>query len=349
MGKGRTRSVSAEVGGIARLTGESVDRADGGLYVPRRMGSGLLLGIDGGGSKTRALVADRAGTVLGEGLATSSNYHSVGFEQATLALKSAINDALAQAGASSSDVAAACFGLAGVGRHAAERAQFEDWIAAEGIAPKSSIVNDAELVFAAIADVGWGVAVICGTGSVCIGRGPNGESARSGGWGYLVGDEGSGFNIAVRAIRLATQTVDGRANADGLFRAALDYWNVDGADEMVAKVYNSDTTVGDIADFSRHVLALAERGDRHAHRLLTDAARALGHMIEAVIDKLGLVRPPVAFGGGLLCSSQVLRQTVVDRVSRELGEIRLADNPALGAIALARRLLDDSPGSRAAG
>jgi N-acetylglucosamine kinase-like BadF-type ATPase len=305
--------------------------------------SGLLLGIDGGGSKTRALVTDRAGVVLGEAVATSSNYHAVGFDKATLAIRTAIDGALAQAGGATTDVVAACFGLAGVGRHPAEREMFQKWVQAEGLAPRSVIVNDAELVLAAIPDGDCGVAVICGTGSVCIGRGPDGEIARAGGWGYLVGDEGSGFNIAVRAIRLATQTVDGRADADGLFRAALDYWKIDSADGMVAKVYSHDTTVGDIADFSRHVLALAERGDPHAHRLLTDAARALGHMIEAVIDKLGLVRPAVAFGGGLLCSSRLLRTAVVERVGRDLGEARLADKPAIGAITLALRLLERGP------
>src|SRR4029453_12414402 len=77
---------------------------------------------------------------------------------------------------------------------------------------------------AAGAPEGWGVALIAGTGSFCWGRDAAGRSARVGGWGFLLGDEGSGYDLAVQALRLATQTADGRAEAHAILRAILDHW-----------------------------------------------------------------------------------------------------------------------------
>jgi N-acetylglucosamine kinase-like BadF-type ATPase len=299
----------------------------------------LLLGIDGGGSKTRALITDRGGAVLGEGLSTSSNYHRVGFDGATEVLKTAIAAAFAQAGIAPVPFAAATFGLAGVDR-AADRELFTRWLEGEQLAARYSIVNDAQLVLAAGAPEGWGVALICGTGSICYGASQSGAIARAGGWGYLVGDEGSGYNIGVRAIQLATQTADGRSFAHKLLEVVLDYWKIDRAEDLVSCIYDSDTTLARIAGLASPVLALADAGDPYARRLLDGAAAALAHHLDVVVKKLALERPPIALAGGLLCVSAALRAAVVGRASVPIGEVYVIENPALGAIALARRLAE---------
>jgi N-acetylglucosamine kinase-like BadF-type ATPase len=304
----------------------------------------LLLGIDGGGSKTRALITDRTGAPLGEGISTSSNYHRVGFDGATSAIKAAIAAAFEHARLTPARCAAATFGLAGVDRPA-DRELYMRWLDSEQLAARYSIVNDAQIVLAAGAPEGWGVALICGTGSMCYGRSQSGEVTRTGGWGYLVGDEGSGYNIAVRAIQLSTQTADGRSFAHKLLEVVLDYWKIERAEDLVSCIYDSETTLAKIAGLAPGVLALADTGDPYARRLLDGAAAALAHHLDVVVKKLALERPPVALAGGLLSVSAALRDAVVARASVALGEVHVVESPVLGAIALARRLAETTDAS----
>ena len=300
----------------------------------------LLLGIDGGGSKTRALIADREGKVLGVGSAGSSNYQAVGFDEATRGLHQAIAGALESAGLSpETPFAAACFGLAGAGRPA-DHARFSAWVVEQRLAPRHRIVNDAELLLAAGTPGGWGIALIGGTGSICYGSAPDGRTARAGGWGYLLGDEGSGYAIALDALRLATQTADGRAEAHALLQAILRHWALDEPSRFIPYVYRPTVTRADIAALARPLIDLAAAGNPDAARIVDGAAHELARLVAAVARRLDLHEPPLALGGGLLGASDSLRQAVVERAQIALGPVRYVDDPAAGAIVLARRLLD---------
>jgi N-acetylglucosamine kinase-like BadF-type ATPase len=172
----------------------------------------LLVAVDGGGTRTRAAVADLEGRVLARGFGPCSNLQSVGLEEVGKALTTAIEGALLQLPGSawkgegpawqSGRIAAACFGLAGVDSRKDE-AQLSQWARDQRVAPRISILNDSELVLACGTPEGVGVALISGTGSICLGRAADGRSARVGGWGPLLGDEGSGYQLAQRALRLA--------------------------------------------------------------------------------------------------------------------------------------------------
>lgn len=307
------------------------------LMTPERLPTDLILGIDGGGSKTRALVADRDGAVLGVGVAASSNYQSVGFESAVAALEAAMNAALRAAGYPlAMRFTSICLGLAGVDRDE-DRRRFEAWIAARGLAERWAVVNDAELVLAAGTPEGWGVALICGTGSICFGKGRDGRRARAGGWGYLLGDEGSGYDIAVRALRLATQTADGRADARALLQTILAAWSLDDPTQLISVVYRPETTRATIADLARHVIALAATGDPHAAAVIADAACELGRLIAAVVRHLDLESPPVAIGGGLIGAHPTLQQLVLERAGIPLGPLCYVADPAQGALVIAKR------------
>ena len=299
----------------------------------------LLLGIDGGGSKTRALLADHAGAVLATGVAGSSNYQVVGFDTATGALRAAVADAFQHAGRNpATPIAAACFGLAGVGRPA-DRELFRRWLSSTGIAQHSAVVGDMELVLAAGTPDGYGVALISGTGSICYGAAPDGRSARAGGWGYLLGDEGSGYAIALAALRLATQTADGRAAAHAVLQTVLEHWRLVEPDALVPYIYRPEVTRAEIAKLAQPIMELAQTGDRDAQGIVNAAAGELARLVTTVARRLDLASPPLALAGGLL-SSNHLRQAVVDRVHIKPGPTAYVDDPARGAIVLARRLLD---------
>ncbi len=304
--------------------------------------SELILGIDGGGSKTHALIADGNGTVLGSGVAASSNYQVVGLAAATTAVGQALAGALAQAGLNrEANIAAACLGLAGVDRPT-DRALWEAWLGETSVARHFTLVNDAELVLAGGTPDGWGAGLICGTGSICYGRAPDGTTARAGGWGHLLGDEGSGYDIALHALRLATQTADGRADAQALLAAILNHWTLSEPTQLIQQVYLSSLTRAEIAQVARLVIELADAGDQHAHIILEQAATDLGRLIAAVVRKLNLRQPALALGGGVLGASAFLQQAVRDRAGVALGPQHYVHDPARGAVVLAQRLLSVS-------
>ncbi|MEO7913684.1 MAG: BadF/BadG/BcrA/BcrD ATPase family protein [Roseiflexaceae bacterium] len=301
----------------------------------------LLLGIDGGGSHTRAMITDSSGMVLGKGQAGSSNCQSVGFAAATQALHQAIGTARTDAGIEAHiPFDAACFGLAGAGR-LGDQMRFTAWAAENRIATNVRCVSDAEIILAAGTPEQWGVALISGTGSLCWARSPDGSSVRVGGWGYLLGDEGSGYDLAVRALRLAAQTADGRATAHGLLAGVLAYWELDQPAQLIGYVYRTELTRASIANVSKLVLNLAEAGDAYAVALIERAGGELADMVSVAIGRLGLDAPPVALAGGLL-ASMLLRAALLSRVRTPLGRVTYVDQPVAGAITLARGILQIS-------
>jgi N-acetylglucosamine kinase-like BadF-type ATPase len=312
-------------------------------------GPELLLVVDGGGTKTQAVVTDLSGAVLGRGLGPSSNLHNVGLEETCRALTVAIEGALihvlgpavraAGPGWRSARIAAACFGLSGVDAPEDE-AVISRWVREQGVAPRFTVVNDGELVLAGGTPDGWGVALISGTGSVCLGRSRDGRSARVGGWGPLLGDEGSGYDIAMRALRLATQAADGRAEAPALLSAVLHHWSLPDPSALIRYVHDPARTAAELAGLAIVVLALVSKGDAAARSVMEEAAFDLARHVDAVVRSLRLQRPPLAVGGALL--SGHYRTTVLGRVKSELGPVRYVSDPSQGAVALARRLLTRS-------
>lgn len=301
--------------------------------------SQLIIGIDGGGSNTRALLAGPDGGVLGRGHAPSSNFQSVGFPAAAAAIQQAIAEAFASAGvASSTPIDAVCLGLAGVGRPE-DRERMAAWVESQAIARRSKVVTDAEPVLAAGTPEGWGVALISGTGSVCFGRDPQGRQLQVGGWGYLLGDEGSGYDLAIRALRLATQTADGRAGAHALLRAILSHWNLAEPADLIGHVYRTEVSRPSIAGLTRPVVALAAQGDRDALSLLDAAAVELARAAATAARQLELRDPPVALAGGLLGSSPPMRAALAERLGPGWGPLQYVEDPAVGTLVLARRLL----------
>ena len=302
----------------------------------------LILGIDGGGSWTRALLADQSGSIIGSGVAGSSNYQAIGLTAATQALAAAIGEARHSAGVpDDAPIAAACLGLAGVGRPL-DRARFVALGEQHRIARQIRVVNDAELLLASGTAERWGVALICGTGSICHGQAPDGRTARSGGWGYLLGDEGSGYAIASHALRLATQTADGRADAPGLLQLVLEHWNIAEPPQLITHVYQGGVSRTDIAALAQPVAALADAGDLAAQLVIEQAGADLARMVSAVVRRLDLERPPLALAGGVILSSKRLWPSLHAQLDVAIGAMTRVDDPTLGAVVIARHMLAEA-------
>jgi N-acetylglucosamine kinase-like BadF-type ATPase len=303
-----------------------------------------LLAVEGGGSKTTAQLTDLEGKSVGRGYGPGSNPHAVGVENARKAIAMAIDGAVINAtgrlpeGSSwrQTGVAAACFGLAGIDGPDDE-AQLSAWVTQQELAERFVVVNDSELVVAAGTPEGWGVALISGAGSVCLARSPQGRTVRVGGWGHLLGDEGSGYRLAVDAMRLATQTVDGRADAQALLRAILKHWSLADANALIQHVHAPSMTPADLAGLAPTVQSLAASGDAAAKGLLEQCVADLARQADTAIKKLGLEKPPLALAGSLLRGD--VRRGVVAAIASPIGEVAYVEDPCRGAVALAKRHL----------
>ena len=304
--------------------------------------SELLLGLDGGGSKTLALLADAAGRVVGRGSAGASNYQNIGAAAAWTALDTAIAAAFADAGLPPGAVEAVGLGLAGVDRPE-DRALFEGWAAKRFGGAPVVIANDAELVLAAGTPDGWGIALISGTGSIVFGRSPHGEMARAGGWGHIMGDEGSGYAIGVEALRAVMRAYDGRGPATALTEAVLAHWSLETPTDLVGRVYRESDGTAEIATLAALVDAAAGDGDAVAADILGAAGRELALTVRAVVRRLALPMPaPCALAGGAIVKGRAVRAAflaAVDAQGLHLDPITPVTEPAQGAVRLAAGLL----------
>ncbi len=302
----------------------------------------VVLGVDGGGSRTRARLADVQGQMLGTGEAGRSNPQAVGMSSAAREILLAIERAFQAAQLPSQPIAAACLGIAGVGRPG-EREELERW-AQEAITQRVTVTSDGGIVLAAGSDENWGIALIAGTGSSAWGRTRDGRTARAGGWGYLIGDEGSAFHVAQGALRSAAQAADGRGPATRLLPAILDFWALTDPMELVDRVYRSGFKPGDLAEVAAVVQRLAGEGDPVARELLTGAGDALAAAVIAVARTLKMQDEeiPIALTGGLILGCDLARARLLDALEQRglRFKIELVNEPVAGAVRLAQKLLE---------
>lgn len=294
-----------------------------------RQNSIYTLGIDGGGSKTRAVVVDAQGKEHGRGLAGSSNYNAVGIERAIEHIRSAVDEAVAIAGCSL-PLKAAWLGLAGVDRPVDRDVLLPRLCF---IAESIRLTNDAELVLSAL-EGRAGVALIAGTGSIALGQDGRGRVERIGGWGHILGDEGSGYDIGRQALQAVVRAADGRGPETRLFELVLRYWELKSVDEIIGKVYsNSDKAA--IAEIASLTLRAAREGDRTAHEIVRKATRELALAVVTVGNRLGLQEKELslALGGGLLLHEAGFRSLVLRYIRKCLSieQIAFVERPALSA------------------
>ena len=299
----------------------------------------LFLGVDGGGSKTLAVIVDEAGCERGRGVAGSSNHEVVGMERAVDAIHEAVRKATAIACADL-PLTTAWIGLAGID-HPRDIELLAP--AVSSFAATVRMTNDAELALSALPHQ-VGVAVISGTGSIALGRDAQGALARAGGWGHVLGDEGSGFGIGREALQCAVRAADGRGRPTALLDTILRHWRLSAPDALLEQVYPTfDKTA--IAALAPLVLALARAGDPVSCRIEARAAYELALAVIAVARRLGFVAGslPVAFGGGVLIHEERLQALITRRIARTWSvDPIVVKEPASSA---AHALIDWSPGS----
>jgi N-acetylmuramic acid 6-phosphate etherase len=301
----------------------------------------LHLGIDGGGTHTVALLASD-GTTLGRGEARASNVNAVGLPAALRALDEAVAAAFDAAGRPRVTVARACLGLAGAGRPP-EQNSIREWAVQVALARHVDVTTDIELVIAAGTADGWGLAIVAGTGSIAYGRTTDGRSARAGGWGYLLGDEGSGYALSLAGLNAVARAADGRAPATALTERFLHRLGLREPQDLVHAIYQGHWTRAALAALAPIVLDAADEGDAVAECCAAEGAGRLAEMAATVARRLHMtgVAVPVALSGGTLLGSESYRERVLERLGAEslvVQSIHLVPEPAAGALRLAARM-----------
>ncbi|HEX8424246.1 MAG TPA: BadF/BadG/BcrA/BcrD ATPase family protein, partial [Pyrinomonadaceae bacterium] len=255
-------------------------------HAPRDLNAPLIvLGVDGGGTKTQAIITDEDGHTLGEGRAGPSNPLRVGVSNAAAAVREAVDRACAAAGVRRTDIASAEVGLAGV-RRADLKERMTDALRLLGI-NSIEVVTDADIALYGATNGKPGLVLIAGTGSICCGKNARRKHVCAGGWGPLAGDEGSGSWIARRALQAVAQATDGRAAATSLDEAACRYFNVAKPEDLSLAIYAASMTNERIAGFARHVIAsAADERDAVASKIIAEAGRELASLAGSVIQKL---------------------------------------------------------------
>ncbi|MGH9161094.1 MAG: N-acetylglucosamine kinase [Vicinamibacteraceae bacterium] len=295
-----------------------------------------VLGIDAGGTKTVCLLADAQGRVMSRAQGAGANLQSQGELEVEKTLHEVMEEAI---GASAIVPRAICLGIAGVDRD--EDAEVVHAVMRRiGYRARVVVTNDALIALTAGVGDGPGVAVIAGTGSIAYGRNARNEAARAGGWGYVLGDEGSGYWLGRHALRAVVRAADGRGGSTALTRHVLAHFGIERPQDLVREVYTRALRPSAIAKLAAAVQRAHEEGDGMATSILDRAARELVASTASVVKQLDMAHEafPVVLAGGIFQVVPVLVSSLtllLPQVAPHGTVRRLPEEPAYGAVLIA--------------
>jgi glucosamine kinase len=302
----------------------------------------IVVGMDGGGSKTRVIVADDAGTQLAEVVAPGSAVRSGQVEHSADVITAALRDALASCEMTHVVPKVLCVGVAGVGREQERQALWQVLTSRE-LADEIVVHTDVSIALDDAFGDGPGVLLVSGTGSIAYGRGPAGQVARCGGWGPICGDEGSGQWVGRRALSVVTASVDGREPETALIGAVLTAAQVNEPQDLIT--WAAEASPAQLASLAPVVSSVADAGDLRANAIISLAVEELVVHVRTLSRQLfgdERAATPVAFTGGMLTKGTTLRKRLEHRLKSAVpgAQVRLGEvNAARGAVRAALRLI----------
>lgn len=304
--------------------------------------SAIVIGIDGGGSRTRAIVADEEGREIVRVEGPASAVRPGQAEHSAEVICAVVRDALAACEMTHVLPRVLCVGVAGVGRDV-ERDHLWQALVSREVAEEVVVHSDATVALDDAFGEGPGILIIAGTGSVAFGRGPSGQFARCGGWGPDFGDEGSGAWIGRRALGIVAAASDGREPETALTGAILTAAEVNAAMDLIP--WAAAATPAMLATLAPVVMSVAESGDLRANALLTLATEELvlhARTLARALFADERAASQVALAGGLLTRRSALRRRLEHRLRSAVpgAQVRAEEvNPARGAVRGALRFL----------
>lgn len=311
----------------------------------------LVIGIDGGGTKTTALLADLNGNTLAEAIGGPSNFQVIGTEQAAQVLYSQIHSCCSQVGKALKDIGVIVAGLSGAGRESDKIRMRDAFIAVARKArvsfPIVEIESDARIALEGAFSGSPGIILISGTGSIAYGKAHDGSILRTGGWGRILGDEGSGYTIGRHGLTIVCRQLDGRMKRSMLTKLVEQVFGFDSQEKIISAVYREQFEIASVAPL---VIEAATKGDEECARIVNRAAFELTELVRTVtlkLEEVGRGRPqqklPLALYGGLITAENVLRKILCHKITFSLPQIKMIENPGTpeqGAVRLAIKLAE---------
>lgn len=298
----------------------------------------LYAGFDGGGTKTTCVIVRSDGSVVGRGLAGPSNYHNVGLDGALDALVSSFRGAMSSAGIKRRKVEAACFGLAALDSKK-DMEKMNRAVSSIGLAQDNLVVNDWRIALSGAFGSDPGIILIAGTGCVSAGQNVKSETVRVGGWGNVIDDRGSAYDIGRDALYAAMRAYDGRGPWTSLLGILMEELKLNEPQDLIERVHLDGMRVTDIASLCTLVGKAALDGDKVSREILKEKGLILSELVMTVAKRLGMLDDSfsVALNGGVFKIGRPILVPLVGalRASAPLSRVtspRLS--PACGAIVL---------------
>lgn len=307
----------------------------------------LYAGFDGGGTRTTCVLCDLEGSVLGVGAGGRSNYHNTGVRNALASLKGSFEGALAQSETGSDRLRLeACFGLAGLDSPedvATMERGIRSIALSSGRRRGDLVVNDWRTAVTGAFIDEPGVTLIAGTGCVAAAQSEGGRRVvRVGGWGHIVDDKGSSYDIGRDALYAAMRDYDGRGPKTALLRLIMRKLDVRKPQGIIAQVYAGHMTVSETASLSALVSEAAEGGDEVALQILREKGNILGELVVSAASRLGLLRTPfgVSLNGGVFKAGRPILGPLEETIRAAAPQSMIVERklpPACGAVVILLR------------
>jgi len=304
-----------------------------------------LIGIDGGGTKTDCAIADLSGKIINEISGKPSNFLIIGIQEAVENIFSLIEENLFQIGGDFANVKQIVIGVAGAGRDEDAKLlekSFKDYSEEQGVHFKGvKVLSDAHIALEGAFSDSAGCILIAGTGSILFGKDDKGVIHRVGGFGRLIGDEGSGYSIGRKALNAVSKESDGRGEETLISKLLNSKMNSGFSISIINKVYKEKL---DVASVAKIVIEAAEEGDFIAEDILDEEADELVLHIKSLLNKMQTDNLNVAFSGSLIDNknfySDLLKQKIISTLPN-VKVVKPAAPPVSGAILLAKRIVNE--------
>jgi len=311
----------------------------------------IVLGIDGGATSTKAVLANTQGTILGYGQAGPSCTDDVSIDSTRKNIRSAVEQTWLAYGQEARPADGAFLGIAGVVTEA-DCAIIEEIATSVNIADADFIGFDHDVRIALAGGLALqpGIVLIAGTGSSCYGSNTEGFSCRVGGWGYLLDDVGSSYYLGVEAMRAIVRSEDGRLGHTALLEPLMNVLGIDDIQEIIQRLYSPRMRKIEIAGLAPLVLDIAQQGDAIAKKILLNGQNGLAHLVEIAAQRLGFQPNDVlvAVCGGLAHSGNYFKQGLYDAIRAHVPGAQIKEptlSPVIGAALLAIQNLGEEPSS----
>lgn len=302
-----------------------------------------IIGIDGGGTKTKLTVCTIQGEVIHSVIAGPSNILSSGYEAARESIQTVIHEGTGKKGYPLEDCVALCIGVAGAGRDTV-KAQLETIIRETGYANALIVTHDAETALMGGTEGDEGILMIAGTGAICYGRNKEGMRHRVSGWGHIIGDEGSAYSIGIKIVNAVMKAYDGRGKKTWLTPLLLQQMQLEHEEQIIGHIYSPEVTKQHIASYAVLIDEACANCDEVAFKIIQETVEALYECVSAGLKKLGFEDKEikVIINGSVLVNNQYVNKGFKERIALHYPKVRVGtmeQDAAYGAALLAWELL----------